>query len=177
MRMLENDAPPLLQWAQDLMKKPGRVSPNAYCLPQGVVLGAANPFKFIQSPKTLIALFEDTFTYRQVHLDGRAHPKDADPTWMGHSVGHWEGETLVIDTVGFNDKGWMPMQRPRTEKMHLTEKFRRVDEGHLTYEVTVDDPGTMTKPWHLKYSTNLLVGDEIGEYICTENEQDSSHYK
>jgi hypothetical protein len=177
MRTLENDAPEVLPWAQALMKTPGRVSPNAYCLPQSVVLGAANPFKFVQSQTTLLALFEDTFTYRQMHLDVREHPKDPDPTWMGHSVGHWEGDTMVVDTTGFNDKGWMPMQRPRTDKLHLTERFRRIDAGHLEYDVTIDDPGTLTKPWHIKFATNLLVGDEIGEYVCTENEQDSTHYK
>jgi hypothetical protein len=176
-RLVDDDQPELLPWAQAEVKRPGRVSPNAYCLPQGVLIGAANPFKIVQSPKTLIVLFEDVFTYRQIHLDGRPHPKEADPTWMGHSVGHWEDDTLVVDTIGFNDKGWMPQGRPRTERLHLTERFRRRDAGHLDYEVIADDPGTYTKPWHLKYSTNLLVGDEIGEYICTENEQDILHYR
>jgi len=177
MHLVEMDLPELLPWAQEVMKRPGRVSPNAYCLPQGVLIGMANPIKLVQSPKTIVVLMEDVFTYRQFHLDGREHPKDADPTWMGHSVGHWEGDTLVVDTVGFNDKGWMPLGRPRTDKLHLIERFRRLDAGHLEYDVTANDPGTYTKPWHLKYTTNLLVGDEIGEYVCTENEQDVQHYK
>jgi carboxypeptidase family protein len=177
MHLVEMDQPGVLPWAEAEMKRPGRVGPNAYCLPQGVLIGMANPIKLVQSPTTMVVLMEDVFTYRQFHLDGRAHPTGADPTWMGHSVGRWEGDTLVVDTVGFNDKGWMPQGRPRTEKLHLIERLRRPDAGHLEYEVIADDPGTYTKPWHLKYATNLLVGDEIGEYVCTENEQDSKHYQ
>ena len=167
----------LLPWAQAEMKRPDRVSPNAFCLPQGPRLGGANPFKFIQAPKTIVVLIEDIFTYRQIHMDGRARPKDIDPTWMGYSIGHWEGDTLVVDTANFNNKSWLPFGRPHTEQLHLTERLRRPDEGHLEYEFIVDDPATFTKPWTVKYATNLLVGDEIGEYICTENEQDIKHYK
>ena len=167
----------LLPWAQAEMKRPERMSPNAFCLPQGPRLGGANPFKFIQAPKTIAVLIEDIFTYRQIHMDGRARPKDVDPTWMGYSIGHWEGETLVVDTANFNNKSWLPFGRPHTEQLHLVERFRRPDEGHLEYEFMVDDPGTFTKPWTVKYATTLLAGDEIGEYICTENEQDIKHYK
>jgi hypothetical protein len=175
-RQVDVGEPELLPWAIAEMKRPGRVSPNAYCLPQGPVLGGNTPFKFIQSPQTILTLTEDIFTYRQFHMDGRGHPKDADPTWMGHSIGHWEGDTLVVDTANFNNKVWTPLGRPHTEKLHMVERFHRPDAGHLEYEITVDDPDTYKKPWTLKFATNLLVGDEIGEYICTENEQDSKHY-
>jgi hypothetical protein len=177
MRQLGASDTELLPWAQAEMKRPDRVSPNAFCLPQGPRLGGANPFKFIQAPKTIIVLSEDIFTYRQIHMDGRGHPKDADPTWMGHSIGHWEGDTLVVDTANFNDKSWMPFGRPHTEQLRVVERIRRPDEGHLEYEFTVDDPATFTRPWTVKYATTLLAGDEIGEYICTENEQDITHYK
>ena len=167
----------LLPWAQAEMKKPGRMSPNAFCLPQGPKLGAANPFKIVQAPKTLVILNEDIFVYHQIHLDGREPPKDADPTWMGYSIGHWEGDALVVESTNFNDKSWLPFGRPHTEQLKVTERFRRPDEGNLEYEITYDDPGTFTKPWTMKAVTNLLVGDEIGEYVCTENEQDIGHYK
>ena len=175
-RVVEMGESQMLPWAQEEMKRPGRMSPNAFCLPQGPLLGLNVPFKFIQSPKTIVTLTEDIFTYRQIHLDGRGHPKDGDPTWMGHSIGHWEGDTLVVDSANFNDKSWIPQGRPHTDKLHLVERFRRPDEGHLEYEATIDDPGTYTKPWVIKYASNLLVGEEIGEYICTENEQDVKHY-
>ncbi len=167
----------LLPWAQAEMKRPNRMSPNAFCLPQGPRLGAANPFKFIQSPKTIVALIEDIFTYRQIHMDGRARPKDVDPSWMGYSIGHWEGDTLVVETANFNDKSWAPLGRPHTEQMRVVERFRRPDEGHLEFEFTVDDPATFTKSWTVKSESTLLAGDEIGEYVCTENEQDTTHYK
>jgi len=175
-RVVEMGESEMLPWAQAEMKRPGRISPNAYCLPQGPLLGGNVPFKFIQAPKTIVALTEDIFTYRQIHMDGRGHPKDGDPTWMGHSIGRWEGDTLVVDSANFNDKSNTPQGRPHTDKLHLVERFRRPDAGHLEYEVLIDDPGTYTKPWTIKFASNLLVGDEIGEYICTENEQDVKHY-
>jgi hypothetical protein len=166
----------MLAWAQAEMKRPNRITPNAFCLPQGPLLGGNTVFKFIQAPKTIVALTEDIFTYRQIHLDGRGHPKDGDPTWMGHSIGHWEGDTLVVDSANFNNKSQIFMGRPHTDKLHLIERFRRPDAGHLEYEMTIDDPGTYTKPWTVKFASNLLNGEEIGEYICTENEQDVKHY-
>jgi len=177
MRQLEATETQLLPWAQAEMKRPDRMSPNAFCLPQGPRLGGANPFKMIQAPKTIVVLNEDIFVYRQIHMDGRARPKDADPTWMGYSIGHWEGDTLVVETANFNDKSWLPFGRPHTEQLRVTERLRRPDEGHLEYEFIMDDPGTFTKPWSVKYTTTLLAGDEIGEYICTENEQDVTHYQ
>ena len=120
-------------------------------------------------------LTEDVFSYRQIFLDGRDHSKDADPTWMGYSIGKWEGDTLVVDTAGFNDKSWSPMFRPHTDKFHMIERFRRLDLGHLEIEVTIDDPGAYVKPWTIKRVSNLLPGDEIGEYICAENNQDVEH--
>lgn len=167
----------MLPWAEAELKRESRAveNPTAHCLPWGPLLDGPFPFKFIQSPSTIVVLIEDVFSYRQIFLDGRGHSKDADPTWMGHSIGRWEGDTLVVDSAGFNNKSWTPMGRPHTDKLHIVERFRRPDLGHLEYEITIDDPGTYLKPWTIKRASNLLAGDEIGEYICTENEQDLEH--
>jgi hypothetical protein len=171
--------PQMLPWAEAVFKERGenngKYNPTSYCLPWGPVLDGGFPIKFIQAPTVIVILIEDVFSYRQIFLDGRGHPKDGDPAWMGHSIGHWEGDTLVVDTAGFNDKSWSPARRPHTDKLHLIERIRRPDAGHLEIEMTVDDPGTYTKAWTMKMRSNLLVGDEIGEYICAENNQDVEH--
>jgi hypothetical protein len=160
---------------KEILENNGLENPTARCLPWGPVIDGSWPIKFIQSPTTIVILIEDVFSYRQIHLDGRAHPTDADPTWMGHSIGRWEGDTLVVDTTNFNDKSWSPSRRPHTEKLHLIERFRRVDYGHLEIETTVDDPGSYKEPWSFKRESNLMPNEEIGEYICAENNQDVEH--
>jgi hypothetical protein len=114
--------------------------------------------------------------HRQIFLDGRSHPKDLQPTWMGHSVGKWEGETLVVDTVGFNDKTWLSLETsPHTEKMHLIERFQRPDLGHLRIELTIDDPEAYAKPWTIRRVSDLAPNEEVQEFICTENNRDVEH--
>jgi len=178
-RKVEAGKPDLLPWAAAEVKKRGenngKDTPTAYCLPWGPTLDVPVTYKFIQAPQTIVILIEDVFSYRQIHMDGRAHPKDADPTWMGYSIGRWEGDTLVVDTEGFNDKSWTPMPYPHTEKLHMIERFRRPDAGHLEIETTIDDPGTYSAPWTFKMASNLLLGEEIGEYICAENNQYIGH--
>ncbi len=171
--------PEMLPWAEALVKE--RLAnemkdiPTGRCLPWGPTLDVPTVFKFIQAPKEIVVLTEDSFSYRQIFMDGRGHPKDLDPTWMGHSIGRWEGDTLVVDTVGFNDKSWTPPPRPHTEKLHLIERFRRPDAGHLEIETTIEDPGTYTKAWTFKRASILLTGEEIGEYVCAENNQYLEH--
>jgi Carboxypeptidase regulatory-like domain len=173
------EMPEMLPWAEKEFKE--RIAnhtkdiPTSKCLPWGPTFDVPTVFKFIQAPKTIIVLTEDVFPYRQIFLDGRLHPKDADPTWMGNSIGHWEGDTLVVDTAGFNDKGWSPIPYPRTEMFHMIERIQRPDMGHIEIETTVDDPGTYKKPWKFKLASTLLVGEEIGEYVCTENNQYAGH--
>ena len=176
-RAVEAGKSEMLPWAEAELKREGRAieNPTTRCLPWGPLLDGPFPFKFVQSPSVIVVLIEDIFSYRQIFLDGRGHPKDGDPTWMGHSIGRWEGDTLVVDSAGFNNKSWTPMGRPHTDRLHIIERFRRIDAGHLDYEMTIDDPGTYVKPWTIKRASNLLVGDEIGEYICTENNQDVQH--
>ncbi len=178
---VQEGKPDVMPWAQEIFKQ--RLAnnmkdiPTSACLPWGPTFDLPTIFKFVQSPKTIVILNEDVFPYRQIHMDGRPHPKDADPTWMGHSIGKWEGDTLVVDTTGLNDKVWSPMPYPHTEKLHFIERIRRPDLGHLEIETTVEDPGTYTKPWTFKVASTLLPGEEIGEYVCAENNQYAGHAK
>jgi hypothetical protein len=181
-RPLDPGSPESLPWAEALVKERAannsKDAPGAHCMTRGITLaGALFPYKVVQTPKLLVMIFEDDIpSHRQVFMDGRGHPKDPNPTWMGHSVGHWEKDTLVVDTVGFNDRSWLdPQGHPHTEMMHVTERFRRPDLGHLEIEFTIDDPGAYAKPWAIKRISELDPDDEVGEYVCTENNRDPEH--
>jgi hypothetical protein len=171
-----------LPWAQAVIQQriesEHKDSPSAQCLPWGVTMfGTFYPYRVIHTPQYLAMISEaDVPNYRQIFLDGRGHPKNMEPTWMGHSVGHWEGDTLVVDTAGFNDKSWMDLSaRPHTDKLRLTERYRRPDLGHLEVEFTVDDPGAYAKPWTIQRVSDLAPNEEVQEYICTENNKDVEH--
>jgi hypothetical protein len=169
---------PLQPWAAELTRK--RMShddPEANCLPTGVPRMAPYPWKIVQTPQLIVFLFEGNIhSYRQIFLDGRRHPDDPDPTWYGDSTGHWEGDTLVVDTVGFNDKFWFDFAaHPHTRQLHIIERYRRPDLGHLESEVTIDDPGAYTKPFTMYGHFPLQANTEIMEYVCNENNQDVSH--
>jgi hypothetical protein len=113
---------------------------------------------------------------RQVFLDGRGHPKELNPAWLGHSVGHWEDDTLVIETVGFNGRSWLDMAgHPHTEKLRVVERYRRPDLGHLELEITIEDSEALERPWVQKRRSNLVLNEEILEFVCNENERDSQH--
>ncbi len=173
----KGDELPLQNWAAELAKKRrSKDDPEANCLPTGVPRMAPYPWKIVQTPSEIVFLFEGNIhSYRQIFLDGRGHPKDADPTWYGDSVGHWEGDTLVVDTVGFNDKFWFDFAgHPHTDQLHIVERYRRPDLGHLEDEVTINDPGAYTRPFTL-YGHFPLQPTEIMEYICNENNQDLKH--
>jgi hypothetical protein len=121
-------------------------------------------------------LFEDFGNFRQIFTDGRKGPSDPEPSWFGYSVGKWEGGWLVIDTIGFNDKGVLDgMGHPRSEGMHLTERFHRRDFGHMDAEITVDDPKTYTKPVTIKVSHRLLPDTDLIEATCSDGENDLAH--
>jgi hypothetical protein len=176
----ESEPPQGLPWVVAVVKE--RIAndlrdvPTARCLPTGVVAQAGQG-KFVQTLNLLVILEEWPGDTRQVFLDGRAHPKELDPTWLGHSIGRWEGDTLVVDTVGFNDKSWLrPVTPyPHTEMMRVVERYRRPDLGHLELEMTVEDPGAFMKPWVVRRTANLDPTDEIRENICNENEKDLKH--
>jgi len=181
-RTVDAGKPEPLPWAQALLRERtannGKDAPGARCLPRGITnAGALFPFRLVQTPTLLVMLFEDDIpSHRQVFLDGRGHPKDPNPMWMGHSIGHWEGDTLVIDTVGFDDRSWLDTQgHPHTEMLRVIERFRRPDLGHLEIEFTIDDPGAYAKSWKIIRASELDTADDVGEYVCTENEKDVGH--
>ena len=154
---MDAGTPEPLPWAAALIKERSenhfKDYPLTRCLPGGPTLfGFIDFYRIVQTPTHLIMINEnDVPGHRQVFLDGRPHPKDPNPTWMGHSVGKWEGDTLVIDTVGLNDKTWITMQvSPHTEEMQLIERYRRPDLGHLEVEFTIVDPKTYARPWAIK---------------------------
>jgi len=176
-RTVDPGKPSPLPWADVLQRERAsnnsKDSPGAHCLPRGLTnAGALFPYKLVQTPALLVMIFEDdTPSHRQVFLDGRGHPKDPNPNWMGHSIGHWEGDVLVVDTVGFNDQSWLDnIGHPHTEKLHVTERLHRVDLGHLEIQFTIEDPGAYSKPWVIKRVADLDTKDEIGEYVCIDRD-------
>jgi hypothetical protein len=129
--------------------------------------------EFIQEKDRIVILYTQNNQVRHVRLNF-SHPRNLKPTPTGDSIAHYEGDTLVIDTVGFNDKSWWDNRGyPHTERLHIIERWTRIDEGHLNLQVTIDDPGAYTKPWDVKFQARLtgLRGDELLEYICQENNQ------
>jgi hypothetical protein len=179
-RTVDPGKPEIKAWAETVVKERadnnGKDLPQSRCQPLGVVLAPTfQSWKTVQTPMLLVIIAEGELP-RQVFLDGRSHPKDFNPAWMGHSIGHWDGDTLVVDTTGFNDKAWFSAGGiPHTEKMHITERYHRVDLGHLEIEFTIEDPDTFVKPWVIKRAAELAPNDEILEYVCTENERDREH--
>ena len=154
-------------------------NPSDHCLPLGIpadgLVSEVN--RVVQSPGIIVILYESDGTHRQIHTDGRGLPKEiAQPSWLGYSVGHWERDTLVVETAGFNDKTWLDlMGHPHSEALHITERYRRRDFGHLDVEMTFDDPPLYTKPFTIKYTQELVADSDILETFCNENERDRVH--
>jgi len=168
---------PIQPWA--LKTTLGRLSkddPEALCLPAGVPRQAPYPWRIVQTKTHMFFLFEGNIhSYRQIFLDGRRHPepRDLDPTWYGYSVGRFEGDTLVIDTRGFNDKFWFDFAgHPHTEKLHVIERYTRDSYDTIRYDVTMEDPEVFTKPWHAQETFRLRPNERIREYECIENNED-----
>jgi hypothetical protein len=174
---------PILPWAEALAKERtagGRDWPSAHCLPLGITLqdtaAIPYPLKIVQEPDVVVILFELFGEFRQIFLDGRTLPKDPNPSWLGYSVGHWDGDTLVVDTAGFNGKAWLDVAgQPTTEALHITERFRRRDFGHMDLQLTIDDPKAYSKPWTVSLSWHFRPDTELLEYVCNENEKDLKH--
>jgi|SRR5579862_5250535 len=173
------DAPIRPEAARLFQKRGNRESPSTRCVPQGIPRGELDnylPFKIIQTPKLIAVLYEESNTYRQIYTDGRPLPVDPQPTWMGYSVGHWEGDTLVVDATGFNDQGWLDASgHPQSEEMRIQERFHRRDFGHMDLELTINDPKMYTRPFTVKATEVLIPDSDVLEYACSENEKDRSH--
>jgi hypothetical protein len=174
------DERPLTPAGVELLKKhtqPGAFNPVLNCLPDGVPHGdlLPEPFKIIHSRGVIVMLYEVETTFRQIFLDGRKPPVDPSPAWQGYSVGHWEGDTLVIDTTGFNDRGWLDARGTgHSTEMRVEERFRRRDYGHLDLTVTITDPQTFTRPITFSVVEELLPDTDLLEHYCIENEKDDA---
>jgi hypothetical protein len=172
---------PLTAAGAELFRKNSAFSGTAQglnCLPDGVPHGdlLPEPFKFIHAPGVLLMLYEVGTTFRQIFMDGRKLPVDPSPTWNGYSVGRWEGDTLIIDSAGFNDRSWLDARgHGHSEEMRVEERFRRRDFGHLELAVTITDPVVFTKPIQYKVVAELLPDTDLFEHYCVENEKDAGH--
>ena len=151
--------------------------PEVNCLPTGVPRLAPYPWRIVEAPGHLFFLFEGNIhSFRQIFSDGRAHPADPNPTWYGDSIARWEGDTLVVDTIGFNERFWFDfVGHPHTGQLHTIERYSRPNLGTLVEEVTIEDPGAYTRPFTIRSSHRLLPNDELLEYVCNENERDRRH--
>jgi hypothetical protein len=152
--------------------------PSALCLPLNIVQKQTitSPFKLVDVParEEVIMLYEGA-RHREIFMDGRPLPKDPDPAWSGYSVGHWEGDDLVVDSAGFNGKAWLDINgHPSTDALHLMERYHRVDFGHMSLEITIDDPKAYTRSWKVNESPRLVPDTELLEAVC-ENNQDPAH--
>jgi hypothetical protein len=180
---LKPDEVPFQPWAKALYDQriDGSHSgedPDANCLPQGVpkIDAAPAPWKVVQTPGFVVIVYEAFNLWRQVFLDGRQLESDVNPSWMGYSTGKWDGDALVVDSRGFNGKAWLDqLGKPSTEALHVTERFRRRDFGHMNIQITIDDPQAYAKPWTVNEEVHLLTDTELLEFICNENNRDVSH--
>jgi hypothetical protein len=168
-------------WARDLRFKRAqdfrKDSPLAHCMPVSVpFLNFRGLSRMVQTPQLIVILYESPNSpHRSIFMDGRELPKDPNPTWLGYSVGRWEGDTLVVSTIGFNELGWLDVDgNPQTESLKLTERFHRKDFGHLELDTMFDDPKVFTKPFTLHMEKVLAADTEILEDVC-ENEKSGAH--
>ena len=155
-----------------------QTSPLSHCLPEGMPLVemAPAPYKIIQTPGIIAMLYERDTTYRQVYTDGRSLPIDPQPSWLGYSAGKWEGDTLVVNTNGLNDRGWLDARgHTHSEALRITERFHRRDFGHMEVQMTFDDPRTYSKPFTIKLQQHLMPDTDLLESYCAENEKDAAH--
>ncbi len=175
---------PFQPWAAALFRQRlqdgGQGSPTAHCQPTGMprINTSPVPFKIVQTPRLIVILYEEETVFRQIFLDGRKPVQDPEPRWMGYSSGKWDGDTLVVDTTGFNGRGWLDgMGHPQSDALHVIERFRRADAGHVEIEMTIDDPKAYTKPFTYTQKVTLIPDEDLLEYFCSENEKDVEHFK
>jgi len=165
------------EWKKKMDAEVANDDPQAHCLPLPPPRFTPYPWRMVVTPTHTFFLYE-MYDWRQVFMDGRKHPTgdDLDPTWKGHSIGRWEGDTLVIDTVGYNDKTWFDNKGwPHSDQLHLTERYTRTDLGTMKVEMTIDDPVAYTRPFTVTGQARLMPKEELVEYICDENNQDAPY--
>ena len=165
--------PILHDWAAELVQTRTEnqfiESPRIRCLPTSLPIPTHTPpifAKFLQTPGLIVILYEGILGYRQIFTDDRSHPEDPNPSWLGHSVGRWEDDVLVVDTVGFNDRGWTGLTHPRSEKFHVIERYRRTSYGEMELELTIDDPEVYQEPWVKQMPVYLAPNEELLEFVC-----------
>ena len=175
--------PPYQAWAADLVKQRTSMQdldPNVHCMPRGAPRIWTDDYykRIFQVPGRVIILTERNMQYRQIFTDGRPLPEDPNPTWNGYSTSHWEGDTLVVQTIGFRDDLWLDANgNPLTNTGQMIEKIRRPTYGTLEVEITIDDPKAYTAPWTVKINQPLVFDSELIDYYCLENEKDAVHMK
>ena len=151
-------------------------SPSTRCLPPGIsglMLAPIYPMAILQTPGRVVVIHEFMNTVRWIYTDGQGHPKDLDPTWLGNSVGKWEGDTLVVDTIGFNDKSWLDLHgMTHSDELHTVERFHRRG-AVLEYSLTIEDPKTFSRPWTVHMDYEFKPDWKIAEYLCAENNKDA----
>jgi hypothetical protein len=169
---------PFQPWAEALYKQrratESKDDPTGRCIPGGVPRSTAvpYPFKIVQGEDLVVILYEAVHSFRQIFTDGRPLPRDAQPTWMGYSIGKWEGDTFVVETIGQNGKTWLDMRGlPATEALRVIERFTRPTIGHIDIDVTIDDPKAYTKPWKVTLKQQIAIDTELVDEICLENEK------
>jgi hypothetical protein len=168
-------------WAQTLVRQRAedlqKDHMSVQCLPWGPSYSnSARKVKIVQTPGLILFLDED-LTYRQIFMDGRALERDPNPSWMGYSVGHWERDTLVVESFGFNDRSWLDrIGHPHTEALRMTERYRRRDFGHMEIEITLNDPAVYARPWTIALNSELVPDTELLEYVCNESTTSLEHW-
>ena len=170
---------PFQPWAAELVKKRSveqGLDPNVHCMPRGAPRIWTDDYykRIFMVPGRVIILTERNMQYRQIFTNGRPFPTDPNPTWNGYSVGHWDGDTLVVETIGFRDDLWLDANgKPLTEQAKTVERIRRPNYGNLEVEITIDDPKAYTATWTVKIDQLLVLDGELIDYYCLENERDS----
>src|SRR5689334_2852095 len=174
--MKRGESIPYQPWAESLYKERvanyAKGDPTSNCIVGGVPRNdfVPYPFKIFETPGVVVILYEAIHSYRQIFTDGRSLPKDPNPAWLGYSIGRWDRDAFVVESLGFNDTVWLDNAgRPATEKLRVTERFVRRDFGHMDIEITIDDPKAYTRPWQVTQPLVYQPDDELIEYICDEN--------
>lgn len=170
-----------LPWAQDIAKRrelnPASDGWSTLCLPPGPMISFTGPMRIVQTPQLVTMLYENSNNFRQIYTDGRHLPHDPNPTFQGYSVGRWEGDTFVVETIGFNDRSLVGRPAyPHTEALRTIERYRRRDFGHLDLQMTVDDPKAFMRPWTITTQLQFNPDTDLLEYVCNENEKSRQHF-